>query len=78
MIIVLGLCSGLSASGRGGSSSPARLPAPLAPAPRSRRRRSAYQSKDHEEAVLQVWNTSADSEDHVLQLVLCKRMWMWM
>ena len=60
------------------SSSLARSPAPLTPAARSRRRRSAYQSKDHEEAVLQVWNTSANSEDHVQQLALCRRMLMWM
>ena len=59
-------------------SSPARLLAPLTPAARSRRRRAAYQSKDHEEAVLQVWNTSANSEDHVRQLASCRRVWMWM
>ena len=25
-----------------------------------------------------MWNTSANSEDHVLQLALCRRMLMWM
>ena len=45
------------------SSSPARLPAPLTPATRSRRRRSAHQWKDLEEAVLHMPNKLDNSED---------------
>ena len=54
--------------------SPARLPASLAPATRSRRRRAAYQSKDREEAVVHVPNTLVSCEDHVQQRALCWRM----
>ena len=58
------------------SSSPARLPAPLAPAARSLRRRAAYQSKDLEEAVLHVPNRLVNSEDQAHQLALCSMMWI--
>ena len=58
------------------SSSPARLPAPLTPAARSLRRRSAHQSRDLEEAVLHVPNKLVNSEDRAHQLALCSMVWI--
>ena len=76
MVIGLGLCWGLSASGLWCSSSPARVPAPLTPAARSQRRRAAHQSKDLKEAVLQTWNKLANSEGRAHQLASRSRMQM--
>ena len=42
----------------------------------SLRRRAAHQSKDLEEAVLQMWNKLANSEDHAHQLALCRSLWI--
>jgi len=56
------------------SSSPARLPAPLNPAARSRRRRSAHREKDLEEAVLHVPNKPANSGVHARHTSLSSRV----
>ena len=55
------------------SSRPARLPAPLTPAARSLRRRAAHQSKDLEEAVLQMCNMLANSKDQAHHTCSCSR-----
>ena len=55
------------------SSRPARLPAPLTPAARSLRRRAAHQSKDLEEAVLQMCNMLANSEGQAHHAYSCSR-----
>ena len=55
------------------SSRPARLPAPLTPAARSLRRRTAHQSKDLEEAVLQMCNMLANSKDQAHHTCSCSR-----
>ena len=56
------------------SSSPARLPAPLTPATRSRRRRSAHQWKELEEAVLHMPSKLDNSEDQARHISSCSRM----
>jgi hypothetical protein len=56
------------------SRSPARLPAPLNPAARSRRRRSAHSEKDLEEAVHHVPNKPANSGVHARHTSLSSRM----
>ena len=56
------------------SSRTARLPAPLNPAARSRRRRSAHREKDLEEAVLHVPNKPANSGVHARHTSLSSRV----
>jgi hypothetical protein len=56
------------------SGSTARLPAPLTPATRSRRLRSAHQWKDLEEAVLHMPNKLDNSEDQARHISSCSRM----
>jgi len=56
------------------SGSTARLPAPLTPATRSRRRRSAHQWKDLEEAVLHMPRKLDNSEDQARHISSCSRM----
>ena len=55
------------------SSSIAHLPSPLMPAARSLRRRVAHQSKDLEEAVLQMCNMLANSKDQAHHTCSCSR-----
>ena len=57
-----------------GSISTARPPAPLIPAARSRRRRSAHREKDLDEAVLHMQNKLANSEDQARHMFLSSRI----